>query len=127
MLRAKRETHVWPFRQRERRSWPRYTGSFDLMYGSEHPLTLTTTIDVSRSGVKFRAQQQLPAGADIEVRLLAEPADPDNGWAVTRATVIRSEAGKIAVQFTRFLADSEPKLVALIERLEASIEHPSEA
>ncbi len=94
------------------------------MYGAEHPLTLTTTIDISHTGVKFRAAQQLPPGSEIEVRILADPSDPENGWIETRAKVVRSETDKMSASFERFLGGSEANLTALLEQLEASIEHP---
>lgn len=108
---------IWPFKK-ERRKWARRPVRLDVMYGPSHPLTLTTSVDMSAHSLAFRAAKPYDLGTDLEVQVLFDPKHPDSGWFYANAKVARCAAGVVAVEFTRISSEDARKLDLFFTRME---------
>ena len=108
---------IWPFKK-ERRHFSRRQIRLDVMYGPSPPLTLTTSVDMSAHSLAFRCSRPQTIGSELEIQVLLDPQHPDSGWFYAKGTVMRCEAGVVAVEFTKVESEDERKIDLFFSRME---------
>ncbi len=84
----------WP--NHERRSFPRWRASINVMYGNDVELTATTSLDVSEHAISIYARNPYPAGQILELHIAV---NADQELISAKGKVVRSASGIMVIEF----------------------------
>lgn len=85
---------LWPFQ--DRRSFPRWRVSINVMYGTDVELTATTSLDISEHAISIYARTPYPAGQVLQLHIAS---NADQELITVKAKVVRSASGIMVLEF----------------------------